>query len=159
MFYFCIQKSNLVSYFLYLVSCTLFSFSLLALCENFSQNFFSMKTIYSATIFHVHDVETSILYYTGVLGFKVDFRYKDLAGMEYDSVLIYLSGPKQDMKKAIGEGSIYIFCDKVDQYFKDISSRGAILEITLEDRDYGMRDFAVKDPDGNIITFGMQMAN
>jgi catechol 2,3-dioxygenase-like lactoylglutathione lyase family enzyme len=113
-----------------------------------------MKPACAATIFHVSNVESSVKYYTEVLGFTVDFRYNDLTGLEYDAVLIYLSGPAQDVKKAIGEGSVYIFCDEVDQYFEDISLKGAITEIIPGDRPYGMRDFAIKDPDGNIISFG-----
>ena len=113
-----------------------------------------MKPECSATIFHISNVDLSIEYYTGVLGFIVDFRYRDLAGLEYDSILIYLSGPGQDAKKTIGQGSVYIFCDEVDQYFLDISARGALIEIAIDDRSYGMRDFAIKDPDGNFLTFG-----
>ena len=113
-----------------------------------------MKADCSATIFHVSDVETSIKYYVDVLGFSVDFRYKNLASVEYDAVLVYLSGPGQDVKKAVGQGSIYIFCDEVDQYFQDIAAKGAEVVIAPDDRPYGMRDFAIKDQDGNIITFG-----
>jgi uncharacterized glyoxalase superfamily protein PhnB len=112
-----------------------------------------MKPECSATIFHVSNVEPSINYYTNMLGFLVDFRYNDLAGLEYGSVLIYLSGPQQDTKRTIGQGGIYIFCDEVDQYFKNVSAKGALIEI-LADRVYGMRDFGVKDPDGNFPTFG-----
>lgn len=78
-----------------------------------------MKSECSATIFHVSNVEASVAYYKDILGFSVDFRYNDLAGVEYDSVSIYLSGLGQDMKKAVGEGSIYIFCDEVDEYFNE----------------------------------------
>ena len=113
-----------------------------------------MKPECSATIFHVSNVESSINYYTNMLGFLVDFRYNDLAGLEYGSVLIYLSGPQQDTKRTIGQGGIYIFCDEVDQYFKDVSTKGALIEISIADRVYGMRDFGVKDPDGNFLTFG-----
>src|SRR5450432_3479847 len=108
-----------------------------------------MKPECSATIFHVSSVESSIEYYTNVLGFSVDFRYNDLAGLEYETVLIYLSGPRQDTKRAIGQGGIYIFCDEVDQYFTDIRLKGALIEISIDDRPYGMRDFAITDPDGN----------
>jgi len=113
-----------------------------------------MKPECSATIFHVSNVESSVNYYTNVLGFLVDFRYNDLAGLEYGAVLIYLSGPKQDQKRSIGQGSIYIFCDEVDRYFEDICTKGALAEVPIDDRSYGMRDFAVKDPDGNFLTFG-----
>jgi uncharacterized glyoxalase superfamily protein PhnB len=108
----------------------------------------------SATIFHVNDVDISIEYYVNVLGFKLEFRYRDLAGIEHGPVTIYLSGPKQDQKKKTGEGSIYIFCDEVDEYYKDILRKGAVLDVPIEDRPYNMRDFAIKDLDGNAITFG-----
>jgi catechol 2,3-dioxygenase-like lactoylglutathione lyase family enzyme len=116
-----------------------------------------MKPECAATIFHVADVETSILYYTQVLGFNVEFRYKDFAGLEYGPILVYLSGPKQEVKKIAGEGSMYIFCDEVDEYSQDVIAKGAIISAPIEDRDYGMRDFAIRDPDGNMITFGRSM--
>ena len=116
-----------------------------------------MTTRYAATVFHVVDVEEAIEYYTKVLGFSLEFRYNDLAGLQYGAVLIYLSGPKQDLKKAVGEGSIYIFCDQVDEYYSLISGKGANTEIELNDRPYGMRDFAVSDRDGNFLTFGQSL--
>lgn len=116
-----------------------------------------MKAKCSATIFHVSNVEISTQYYTQVLGFRVDFRYRDLVGLESGAVMLYLSGAGQDVKKAIGEGMIYIFCDEVDQYYEHILSKGALLEVAIDNRPYGSRDFAVKDPDGNILTFGIEV--
>lgn len=116
-----------------------------------------MKPACAATIFHVKDLDASLNYYKDILGFNVDFRYGDMVGLAFGEVLIYLSGPGQEVKKTPGEGSIYIFCDEVDQYYKDIIAKGAILSIGVEDRGYGMRDFSVPDPDGNFITFGMEI--
>ncbi len=116
-----------------------------------------MKAECAATIFHVADVETSLKYYTEVLGFAVDLRYKDMAGVEYGPILIYLSGPRQDVKKMAGEGSVYIFCDEVDEYYAAILAKGAILNVPIDDRGYGMRDFGIKDPDGNAISFGREI--
>ena len=115
-----------------------------------------MKHDAAATIFHVSNVESSINYYTQVLGFSIDFRYNDFAGVELGAVLIYLSGPAQEVKRTVGKGSIYIFCDEVDQYFQEISEKGAIIEVRIDNRDYGMRDFGIKDPDGNMLSFGMK---
>lgn len=115
-----------------------------------------MKPDCAATIFQVTNVEMAIKYYTNVLGFTLDFRYNDLAGLKYDDILIYLSGPGQGVKKAVGQGSIYIFCDEIDEYFQDISDRGVFVEVVPDDRPYGMRDFAISDQDGNVLTFGRQ---
>lgn len=114
-----------------------------------------MKPECAATIFHVSDLASSVKYYTDVLGFTMDFHYGELAGLQYDSVLIHLSGPHpQVLKRAVGEGHIYIFCDEVDLYFQQISAKGAFITIPPDDRDYGMRDFAISDPDGNVLAFG-----
>ena len=58
------------------------------------------------------------------------------------------------MENIRGQGAIYIFCDEVDQYFQEVSEKGAIIEVTIDNRDYGMRDFGVKDLDGNALSFG-----
>ena len=113
-----------------------------------------MKSECAATVFHVGNLTLATTYYTETLGFTVDFQYNELTGLEYGSVLLYLSGPGQDLKKAVGQGSIYIFCDEVDQYYQSILNRGALLAVAIADRPYGMRDFAIRDHDGNTLTFG-----
>jgi len=117
-----------------------------------------MKPECAATILHVSDVETSAKYYIETLGFSLDFKYNDMTGLEYGQVLIYLSGPKQDVKKAAGQGSIYIFCDEVDEYYMDITSKGAIALGPVDNRGYDMRDFTITDPDGNVLTFGKNIS-
>lgn len=119
----------------------------------------AMNTQCAATILHVDNVDTSLKYYTEVLGFTLDFQYNNMAGVEYGPVLIYLSGPRQDLKKKIGEGTMYIFCNEVDDYYQQVLTKGAIVLIELEDRQYGMRDFALADPDGNALTFGTEIKN
>jgi uncharacterized glyoxalase superfamily protein PhnB len=57
-----------------------------------------------------------------------------------------------------GSGSIYIFCDEVDGYFAEITSRGARVEGEPRDYEYGMRDFVTRDPDGNQLSFGAPIA-
>lgn len=115
-----------------------------------------MKAESAATIFHVSNVDAALQYYTEVLGFTLDFRYNDLAGVAYGPVLIYLSGPGQDNRRAEGEGSIYIFGDEMDQYYQQIIAKGALVTVTIDNRGYGMRDFGIRDPDGNNLAFGRE---
>jgi len=58
------------------------------------------------------------------------------------------------IKKAVEQGSIYIYCDEVDQYYQSILNPGALLAAAIADRPSGMRDFAMRDHDGNTLTFG-----
>lgn len=109
----------------------------------------------AATIFSVSDLATSLKYYVDTLGFSIDFEYGAIAGLHYGNVLLQLSGPDLiGNRKATGEGHMYIFCDEVDQYFQDIVAKGALVIIEPADREYGMRDFAIQDADGNILAFG-----
>ncbi|HVU55752.1 MAG TPA: VOC family protein [Puia sp.] len=109
----------------------------------------------AATIFNVSDLASAVNYYVEVLGFKIAFRYGEFAGLEYGNVLVYLSGPGHEgIKRAIGQGQLYIFCDEVDKYFQDISAKGALVMAAPGDRAYGMRDFGIRDPDDNVLSFG-----
>ena len=110
----------------------------------------------AATIFNVSDLASSVSYYSDVLGFKIAFQYGEFVGLEYGHVLIYLSAPgHQGIKRATGQGQLYIFCDEVDQYFQEVSAKGALVIVQLDDRAYGMRDFGITDFDGNVLSFGM----
>ena len=114
----------------------------------------------TATTFHVSDLERSLRYYVGVLGFSERFRFGDYAGVQMGGegavVQIHLSGPGSTNKRAVGQGTIYVFCDAVDDYCAEIVARGATIQAPPRDYEYGMRDFVVEDPDGNLVTFGCE---
>ncbi|WP_341837989.1 glyoxalase superfamily protein [Chitinophaga pollutisoli] len=106
-------------------------------------------------IFQVSDLPAAIAFYTNVLGFSVDFEFGSVVGISMGEIQIHLSGSASSgNKKAIGEGHVYIFCDEVDDYYNEIIAKGAGVFIPPGDRPYGVRDFAVKDADGNILAFG-----
>ena len=59
--------------------------------------------------------------------------------------------------KAIGGSlTISITMSGVDDYFTTISPRAAI-EATLETKPYGMREFAIVDSDGYVLTFAEEV--
>lgn len=116
-----------------------------------------MITHGSATTFHVSDVEASLTYYTTVLGFTEKFRFGDYAGVEHGEVQIHLSGPASTNKRQVGQGSLYIFVDDCDAYYQEVTSRGARVQAPPKDYEYGMRDFVIEDPDGNLIGIGQEV--
>lgn len=115
-----------------------------------------MNTKGSAATFHVSDIEASLVFYKGLLGFTERFCFGDYAGVEHGEVQIHLSGPASTNKRQVGQGSIYIFCDNVDAYYEEITGKGAITQAPPKDYEYGMRDFVVEDPDGNLLGFGQE---
>jgi len=114
-----------------------------------------MKALSTIPVIHVSDFERALNYYTTILGFTEDFKLEAYAGLLLDDILIYICGPaNQGIYKAPGQTLFCINCDEVDTYFDAISKKGALILGPPADRYYGIRDFAVNDPDGNTLVFG-----
>jgi uncharacterized glyoxalase superfamily protein PhnB len=104
-------------------------------------------------IFYVADVDAAERYYIERLQFTRAFRYGTYLGLRMGSCELHITDPSEARHLA-GTGSAYLICDEVDAYFQAIKKLGARLKTPPEDRQYGMRDFAVFDLDGNQLTFG-----
>ncbi|MFW6060970.1 MAG: bleomycin resistance protein [Phycisphaeraceae bacterium] len=113
-----------------------------------------MKITAAATVLPVRDIDQSLRYFTEVLGFTQEFRFDNYASIERDRALIHLSQQGNPNTAAPGSGGIYIFCDEVDDFYSEITARGATVGGEPQDYPYGMRDFVVHDPDGNKVSFG-----
>ena len=114
-----------------------------------------MNTKGSAAVFRVVDLERALRFYTGVLGFAETFRYgAGYAGVEHGEVQIHFATDTHKMPP--GKSQVYVFCDDVDAYYAEIVGKGAVVPNAPQSHAYGMRDFDLADPDGNLLTFGME---
>jgi uncharacterized glyoxalase superfamily protein PhnB len=116
-----------------------------------------MKILSSANVLSVKDVQSSLNFYKNVLGAKDYFSFGDYAGVLLGLVEIHLAGPSVDLRRNEGHSSIYFFCENVDEYYKDFSSKGAKIAVALDNQPYSMRDFVIEDLDGNLLTFGQEI--
>jgi uncharacterized glyoxalase superfamily protein PhnB len=57
-------------------------------------------------------------------------------------------------RRAPGNDSVYVVCDNPDELFERATGAGAEVVRGLEDEDYGSRGFSVRDPEGNLWSFG-----
>lgn len=53
-----------------------------------------------------------------------------------------------------GRTTVYVVTEDPDSVFSRASDAGAEVVMEPTDQDYGSRDFAVRDPEGNIWAFG-----
>ena len=53
-----------------------------------------------------------------------------------------------------GNDSVYVVCDDPDGLFERATAAGAEVVQGLKDEDYGSRGFTVRDPEGNLWSFG-----
>jgi uncharacterized glyoxalase superfamily protein PhnB len=54
----------------------------------------------------------------------------------------------------VGGGLTYVAVDDIDGLYDRARSAGAEVIMEITDTDYGSRDFSVKDPEGNVWSFG-----
>jgi uncharacterized glyoxalase superfamily protein PhnB len=119
----------------------------------------------AAPSFTVNDVEKSLAWYRDVLGFVVKDRWEHdgkLAGVELAAGGVTFMLGQDDWKKGKnrvkGEG-FRIFCttaQDVDELAERIKGRGGKLDQEPRDEPWGVRDFAVVDPDGFKITISTE---
>jgi len=53
-----------------------------------------------------------------------------------------------------GTNSLYVVTDRPDEVFTRATAAGAQVVRDMEDTDYGSRGFTVRDPEGNLWSFG-----
>jgi uncharacterized glyoxalase superfamily protein PhnB len=53
-----------------------------------------------------------------------------------------------------GRGWVYISMDDVDAHHDHVKREGGEIAMELTNTDYGSRDYAVRDPEGNLWNFG-----
>ncbi|MCI0636189.1 MAG: VOC family protein, partial [Actinobacteria bacterium] len=57
-------------------------------------------------------------------------------------------------QRAVGNDAVYVACDDPDTLFERATAAGAEVVRGLVDEDYGSRGVTVRDPDGNLWSFG-----
>ena len=59
-----------------------------------------------------------------------------------------------DVRFETGRNVIYVVVDDPDAHYDQAKAAGAEIVMELTDRDYGSRDYAAEDPEGNVWSFG-----
>lgn len=110
-----------------------------------------------ALVIPVADINVSLAYYQDKLGFTCDFTWKDppeYAVLRRGGVSVHLTLGKPDERSRSDAPIAYVFVHNVDLVYAQLVSSGAEISEPVADREYGMRDFDIKDPDGYCFTFG-----
>ena len=111
---------------------------------------------------HVPDVRTTAAWYE-TIGFTLLESFGD--GGEGASFAILSAGNTRLMLNQGGRPStaarrevdLYVDTERVDQLFASLRDRVEVVA-GLDDTDYGMREFIIRDPNGFWITFGQNRA-
>ena len=116
-------------------------------------------------ILKVTDMARALAFYESTLGFAVDFRYAAgprgpwYAGVSLDGHQIHLSTFGGD---GVAGTSVYFYVDDADALFDQFLAAGLTPPDDPESpvhegpvtQTWDMREFYVRDPDGNTLRFG-----
>jgi len=121
----------------------------------------SVRFIAVAPRFVVPDVVKAAEYYRDVLGFEIVGFFRDppvLALVSRDDVEIHFGRGEGSAAAGSPRGGdvldAYIWVGDVDVLAQELKKRGARIIEGPVDRDYGMREIVVQDPDGFRLAFG-----
>lgn len=109
----------------------------------------------AAPCLSVRDMSRSLEFYQRVLGCTPGHLEADppvYATLHRDDVAIHLALDRHGDKA--GTSSCCVFVTDVDALYETCVAAGAKISRRIEDSPYGLRDFSLSDPDGNVILLG-----
>ena len=105
----------------------------------------------------VHNARRSAEFYVEMLGFRVVNEPAGWVFVAKDNCMIMLGECPKDMPaSALGCHSYfaYLRVADADTWYRHLKTKGAELLSRIEDKPWGMREFAMRTPDGHRITIG-----
>ena len=119
----------------------------------------------------VRDIAASTAFYRDVLGFSIKQTVPDaepfvFVWLERDGIPVFLNDPKaveHDFPGATarasgGTATLFFVITGVDALHATVAPRVKVV-MELKTQWYGMREFAVEDPDGHLLTFAERVSS
>jgi uncharacterized glyoxalase superfamily protein PhnB len=111
------------------------------------------------------DAPAAIEFLVAAFGFRVHTRYDtddgavahaELTWPPGGGIMLGSSSATSEALSAVPTGAAvtYVPCDDPDGLAARAEAAGAEITVPLRDTDYGSRDFAARDPEGNVWSFG-----
>jgi catechol 2,3-dioxygenase-like lactoylglutathione lyase family enzyme len=106
----------------------------------------------------VSDIATAVAFYTKKLGFATAFTWGDpptFAGVNLGKVQIFLRKGTPAPKGCV----VSFLVGDADQLYEFHRAQGVEVAEPIEDRPYGIRDYAIRDLHGYYLSFGHPLFN
>ena len=110
---------------------------------------------------YTREIKETVDFYVQTLGFSSN-AYEpgwSWASLQLDSAEIMLAIPPKEVpfEKPLFTGSFYFNVDNADEWYERLKEKAAIY-YPIEDFEYSMREFAIKDCNGYILQFGHELS-
>ena len=99
----------------------------------------------------VADVERAQQHYRDALGFEIGWLYpgKEIGAVSHGNLAIFFRKRKSPFEPAVH----WVFAEDIDASYQELKSSGANIVDPLETKPWGLRQFTVKDLDGNLFYY------
>ena len=109
----------------------------------------------------VRDIRVSKAFYLA-LGFELIEDRGSFVVLGWEGHQLFLDerpemSPPLGPPPAVARANVRVMVPDVDQYFARAQQLGAPVAAPIADRDYGLRDFTLLDPDGFGVRFGTRL--
>lgn len=120
-----------------------------------------MKLTALRPLIYTDQLEETIQFYTGILGFTLAGKNEDWgwASLYKDQVSVMLAKPNQHeaFEKPVFTGSFYFNTDEVDSLWQFLKDKVKVC-YPIENFEWEMREFAIYDNNGYLLQFGQDIA-
>ena len=120
------------------------------------------QIVNSWCVLAVRDLKISTSYYVTVLGFRKEpINAEGWSFLSRDKFRVMLGECTDEKPVAeLGNHSYFAYwnIDKVDEFYREVVSRGALVTSQPSNKPWGLREFTMRTPDGHRITCGETLA-
>ncbi|AJC47530.1 hypothetical protein SB85_06155 [Xanthomonas sacchari] len=106
------------------------------------------------------DLAKALAFYTDTLAFRLDGGAvaTGWVSLRHGPLALMLAARQTDADTAADSAacSLYFRTDEVDAWWQRLQPHGRTV-YPLQDFAYGMREFAIRDPDGHLLQFGQAL--
>jgi uncharacterized glyoxalase superfamily protein PhnB len=106
----------------------------------------------------VTDIAATVKFYRELLGFDCISQVEGWACLRRDGLDLMLALPNAHLpfERPQFTGSLYLRCDDVDGLWKAVKDKAEVV-YPIENFNYGMREFAIRDNNGYMLQFGQEI--
>jgi len=118
-------------------------------------------------ILGARDVKRATEYYRDVLGFEIQSVFGGVGDegpvygiVQREGLSLHLQIRRRELaaERESIESDVYLYVADADKLHDELTARGASVLREPQDEEYGLRDFAVEDLDGNRLVFGAPLS-
>jgi catechol 2,3-dioxygenase-like lactoylglutathione lyase family enzyme len=96
----------------------------------------------------VSDVEKAQAFYRDKLGFEIAWTYPTLGAVSKGETVIFLG-----KQQTVVPGTVWVFADDVDEMYTEFHDASIMITEEIDTKPWGIRQFVIKDIDGNRFIF------